>query len=139
MTFFVLKQQDTHAVARSAPIVDPSQDWSLIEGAQTNGYTIVKYKRPLKSCDTENDIEIKKETNYLIFAWNAQDPVDDKWAYHGKNRRIVVDMLLNFRPVDQNLETLVVESENAHKIDFTLKNVRNKNFFYLPNSGKFDK
>ena len=122
---FILYQnlKDTHAVSRSAPKVDPVQDWKLIEGAQSNGYTILKYKRPLKSCDTEHDIEIKKETNYMIFAWNPRDPVNENWEYHGNNRRIAVDMLLNFKSKDQHIELLIEESEMAEKKDFRLNNV----------------
>ena len=108
--------------------MDKKQDWYLIDGKQIDGYTILKFKRPLKSCDTEHDIEIKKETNFLIFAWNNEDPVNDQWKYHGKNRRISVDMLLNFKQEDQNLENAIAESEKARKIDFTLKNVNNFGF-----------
>lgn len=103
--------------------MDKIQNVYLIDGKQIDGYTILKFRRPLKSCDSEHDIEIKKETNYLIFAWNDEDPVDNVWKYHGTNRRIAVDMLLNFKPKDQNLDELIVESEKAQKIDFTLKNV----------------
>lgn len=116
-------KQDTHAVDRSEPLVDEMQDWYLIDAQKTDGYTIFKIKRPLKSCDDKNDIEIKKETNYLIFAWNQKIPVNDKWEGHGPNKRIVVDMLLNFKSSDTNVENQIQESENSRKIDFRLNNV----------------
>ncbi len=79
--------------------MDDSQDLTLVEGKERDGYTIIKFKRPLKSCDTANDIEIKKETNFLIFAWNNQDPDPplNNWAYHEGNRRIVVTVCSEFR------------------------------------------
>ncbi len=112
-------------MARSPPLIDTSQDARLLEGNQVNGYTMLKFKRPLKTCDSRDDMEIKKETNYLIFAWNNKDPIDGQvsWEYHGPNRRIYVGALLNFRPRNQNADELVVESQSAEKIDFTIKNV----------------
>lgn len=68
-------------------------------------------------------MEIKKETNYLIFAWNDEQIVDDNWTYHGKNRRIVVNMLLNFKPKDESLDNQIIESQTAEKLEYTLKNV----------------
>jgi hypothetical protein len=100
------------------------QDWHLIDGKEMNGYTMLKYKRPLKTCDTKNDLEIKRETNYLIFAWNNVDPVGDgDWEPHGPNRRIGVEFLLNFKPIDQNLETQIQDSLTANKVELTLNNV----------------
>ena len=96
----------------------------MIDAKQVSGYTIYKFKRALKTCDAENDIEIKRETNYLIFAWNDEDPVNDVWKPHGpNNRRIVVDMLLNFKDKNENMDQLIEESESGNKIEFSLKNV----------------
>ena len=39
--------------------MDNEQNWDLLDGAEIDGYTILKYKRKLFSCDKENDKEIK--------------------------------------------------------------------------------
>jgi hypothetical protein len=104
-------------------VVDEIQDWHLIDGKEIDGYTILKYKRPLKSCDAKNDLEIKAETNYLIFAWNDEKPVNGLWKYHGQNRRIGVELLFNFKPPTVNIDQQILDSENSIKVNFTLKNV----------------
>jgi hypothetical protein len=125
--------KDTYASDFKTPMTDKHQDWFLIEASELNGYTIVKLKRKLNTCDKEEDFEIKDETHYLLFAWNNIDPAtgNNDWVYHGPNRRIKVDILLNFKN-----ETLSEESEdvvNAIKYDYFLPNVteKNKPFFYF--------
>jgi hypothetical protein len=109
-------------------VVDEIQDWYLIDGAEINGYTILKFKRPLKSCDENHDLEIRSETNYLIFAWNDEKPVNDVWNYHGPNRRIAVELLFNFKSTNVDNEQQIDDSQNSEKIEFTLKNVNNNLF-----------
>ena len=52
MLIFILK--DVFATSYSKLDVDATQDFSLIEGAELNGYTILKFKRFLKPCDAKN-------------------------------------------------------------------------------------
>lgn len=116
--------KDTHATGFVTPITDNAQDWVLIGAKEENGYTILKMKRKLNTCDKENDIEIKEETNYLIVAWNDEDPVtgNNDWKYHDVNRRIKVEYLLNFRN-----ETLVDENtdlQNALNYTYRLNNLQ---------------
>lgn len=60
----------------------------------------------------------------MIFAWNDEDPVNDVWKPHGpNNKRIVVDMLLNFKDKNENMDQLIEESESGNKLEFSLKNV----------------
>jgi hypothetical protein len=118
---FILK--DTFAKIRSTPQIDKSQDWFLIEAREINGYTIVKLRRNLDTCDKEGDLEIRKETNYLVFAWNDKDPVTgvNDWQYHGKNRRIKVEFLLNYK--DETLEQEDLDIKDAFIHEMKLNNV----------------
>ena len=40
------------------PTVDPKQDWTLLEGKETDSHTVLKFKRNLQTCDGERDIAI---------------------------------------------------------------------------------
>lgn len=129
--------KDTHATGFSTPQTDPSQDWHLIEAKQINGYTIVKMKRKLETCDKAHDIAIQEETNYLIFAWNDRDPVtgNNDWGYHGTNRRTKVDYLLLYKN-----ETLTEEDndlEGAYISEFRLDNVVVGSYFKKFNCNRF--
>ena len=115
--------KDTYAKIRAAPVMDKIQDWELLDAKQIDGYTILKIKRKLNTCDKDEDMVIKKETNYLVAAWNAADPItgNGDWKYHGTNRRIKVDMLLGFK--DVTVEEEIDDSLDAIKVDLRLNNV----------------
>lgn len=51
--------KDCHATGKYAPTEDPQQDYILIDGIEVDGYTILKFKRKLITCDKSNDKEIK--------------------------------------------------------------------------------
>ncbi len=50
--------QDRFATAQSLPAVDVSQDWMLEAGEQTDGYTVLAFKRNWVTCD-QQDRDIK--------------------------------------------------------------------------------
>ena len=50
--------QDRYATRNGQPKVDPEQNWTLLNGTEKDGYTIVTFKRPLVSCDRENDMDV---------------------------------------------------------------------------------
>jgi hypothetical protein len=91
--------KDCFASAESTPKTDKSQDWFLLEAAEQDGYTMLKYKRKLETCDRQYDRPITEGTNFVLFAWNDADPVTgkDDWDYHGKNRLSRVILLLSFK------------------------------------------
>ena len=95
----------------------------LLESKEQDGYTILKFKRKLNTCDKDNDMVIKKETNYLIAAWNEIDPQsEDGWIKHAsKNKRVKVDFLLGFRDVEEDL--VAIESQNATAHEYKLSEV----------------
>ena len=51
--------KDCYANGQSAPIEDSKQDYHLIDGNEIDGYTILKFKCKLLTCDELNDKEIK--------------------------------------------------------------------------------
>ena len=115
--------KDTHANGFATPQTDPQQDWYLIDAAQIDGYTIIKMKRKLNTCDLEHDVVIKPETNYLIVAWNDADPVtgNNDWKYHGPNRRSKVEFLLLFK--EETLSEIDAEVADAITYDLRIPNV----------------
>lgn len=79
---------DSYAVANASPRTDTVQNVQWIGGAELNGFTMVKFKRRLDTGDTNHDLPILNQDQYLIFAWNQNDPVtgDGDWLYHQRNR-----------------------------------------------------
>ena len=50
--------KDCHSNDKVPPIIDEKQDYNLLDGSEIDGYTILKFKRKLSTCDT-NDTNIK--------------------------------------------------------------------------------
>jgi hypothetical protein len=57
--------KDCSASDKSTPIEDEKQDYKLIDGAEIDGYTILKFRRKLITCDEANDRPIK--VSFYIF------------------------------------------------------------------------
>jgi hypothetical protein len=55
--------KDCYASDKSTPIEDEKQDYKLIDGAEIDGYTILKFSRKLITCDEANDRPIKVNFN----------------------------------------------------------------------------
>ena len=93
--------KDCHATGKLAPIVDKQQDWFLLDSSQKDGYTMLKMKRKLQTCDSE-DMDIEEGSTFMIFAWNKEDPSngDNNWQYHGPNRVTKTALLLDYKETD---------------------------------------
>uniref|UniRef100_H2ZCA1 DOMON domain-containing protein n=1 Tax=Ciona savignyi TaxID=51511 RepID=H2ZCA1_CIOSA len=79
---------DRHGIGRTIPPADNQQDVNLLAGSECDGWTLLKFTRPLKTCDT-NDRPIAKNTMKVIFAYGANDPTSDALTfqhYHGPNK-----------------------------------------------------
>ncbi|KAL5500620.1 hypothetical protein EMCRGX_G012211 [Ephydatia muelleri] len=78
---------DRYAFAMATPPIDPSQDWILLSGSESNGYTNLTFTRKWITCDS-NDRDIKPDTARVVFSWGAADPADTSLSgqYHGSNR-----------------------------------------------------
>ncbi|KAL5011589.1 hypothetical protein ScPMuIL_010140 [Solemya velum] len=78
---------DYHTLSDSTPILDPSQDWVLLYSEENDFGTILKFSRPLDTCD-ENDRVIDNRTTYVIYAYSDDDPVSlEMLPYHGSVKR----------------------------------------------------
>ncbi|KAL5500626.1 hypothetical protein EMCRGX_G012217 [Ephydatia muelleri] len=78
---------DRYAFAMATPPIDPSQDWTLLSGSESSGYTNLTFTRKWITCDS-NDRDIKPDTARVVFSWGAADPADTSLSgqYHGSNR-----------------------------------------------------
>jgi len=57
--------QDRYAVQQALPPIDPSQDWFLVSGEETGGYTILEFTRNWTTCD-ERDRDIQVSFIHMI-------------------------------------------------------------------------
>ncbi|KAH3863954.1 DBH-like monooxygenase protein 1 homolog [Dreissena polymorpha] len=78
--------KDRHAVALEMPLVDSSQDWHLLYGAENTWGTVLKVTRLLDTCDPD-DYTISDDTVHLLYAYHPDDPADDNnIPFHGSRR-----------------------------------------------------
>ena len=67
--------------------VDKEQNWFSLKTIFKDGYTIAKFTRKIKICDTSNeDIDIENGTPFVIYAWGDSLSNNDA-GYHGKSNR----------------------------------------------------
>ena len=52
-----LFSQDRFARSRTPPAIDEQQDWTLINGEEEDGFTILQFSRSYVTCD-EDDLPI---------------------------------------------------------------------------------
>ncbi|CAG2223452.1 unnamed protein product [Mytilus edulis] len=85
---------DMHTVGHFQPVNDTSQDWTLLHGEENNFGTVLKFERPLTTCDI-NDTDIVDATMRMIFSYHPDDPTDDNhMPWHGATRRGAKSMML---------------------------------------------
>ncbi|XP_021710974.1 MOXD1 homolog 2 [Aedes aegypti] len=68
--------QDRHIRAGSDgdPIIDPSQDYTLLSLYQNQTHTVMRFKRNLNTCDNKDDFPITNDTMRVIFMYSKQKP-----------------------------------------------------------------
>ncbi|XP_056620191.1 DBH-like monooxygenase protein 2 homolog isoform X2 [Triplophysa dalaica] len=88
-TFFT----DYHAVGNSMPVVDKQQDYKLLSLTQSDGQTVMKFQRSIKSCD-ENDLPITTNPIKLIYAYGLTADI----KYHSNRRGTKEVNLLRYMP-----------------------------------------
>jgi hypothetical protein len=60
---------DCHAEGFFTPLKDASQDWTLLDAAVTGSMMSATITRRMKTCDLDDDIEIKRGLgNFFVFA-----------------------------------------------------------------------
>lgn len=78
---------DRFAATTALPEIDPSQDWTLREGSEDAGWTVLKFERLYDTGDAEKDHPILRGTTRLIFSWNDDEPAaGGSPEYHESNR-----------------------------------------------------
>ncbi|XP_021953168.2 DBH-like monooxygenase protein 1 [Folsomia candida] len=73
---------DYYAKEFSQPKIDAHLDWTVIQGVEEGGKTVIKFSRPINSCDDE-DYPIGDDTTRLIWAYGDTDEI----KYHTPDRR----------------------------------------------------
>jgi hypothetical protein len=72
-TFF----HDRFATSRSPPSVDEQQDWTLVEGEEEGGFTVLEFTRKYITCD-KNDLPINSDTARVLWSFHATtDPTSE--------------------------------------------------------------
>jgi hypothetical protein len=67
--------------------MDQTQNWFPLTVKTVDGYTIAKFTRKIKLCDSTNeDRDIESGTPYVIYAWGNTVVTSDA-TYHGATNR----------------------------------------------------
>ena len=116
---------DRHIVDRKV-LVDQKQDWFVLATKQVNDFTVIKFKRSIVTCDSD-DMKIQKGSPYVIYAFGTSDPAPGAdITYHQANRGSKVLNLISAPKVttvnEPNLEEIVYTMNNVH-------NSQNYNFY----------
>ncbi|XP_064648507.1 DBH-like monooxygenase protein 1 [Lineus longissimus] len=110
--------QDRHGTGKVKPAIDTKQDVTLLLAQETNGYTSVKFTRPLDTCD-EEDRPITTSTMRMIWAYGSSDPTNADALYqHDYGNRGTKSMrLIGIAPL-----TTFVMPENATSAEMKISN-----------------
>ncbi|XP_067274110.1 DBH-like monooxygenase protein 2 homolog [Pseudorasbora parva] len=100
---------DRHAVGNSIPVVDQQQNYKLLSLNESDGKTVLKFQRSIKSCD-ENDLTITNLPMKLIYAYGQSDDI----VYHNNRRGTKEVNLLKYMPR--------VNPPNSKYFDMTMVN-----------------
>ncbi|XP_052873204.1 MOXD1 homolog 2-like [Anopheles cruzii] len=68
--------QDRHVRPDSdgEPVVDASQDYTLLLGYENMTHTVIRFKRNLDTCDMKDDFPITNDTMRVIFMYSKEKP-----------------------------------------------------------------
>ncbi|XP_049295194.1 MOXD1 homolog 2-like [Anopheles funestus] len=69
--------QDRHIRPDSdgEPIVDSSQDYTLLLGYENTTHTVIRFKRNLDTCDMKDDFPITNDTMRVLFLYSKEKPL----------------------------------------------------------------
>ncbi|XP_067274799.1 DBH-like monooxygenase protein 2 homolog [Pseudorasbora parva] len=84
---------DRHAVGNSIPVVDQQQNYKLLSLSESDGKTVLKFQRSIKSCD-DKDLPITNLPMKLIYAYGQSDDI----VYHNNRRGTKEVNLLKYMP-----------------------------------------
>ena len=61
-----IHQQDRHTTGHLPPQKDAQQDWFLLHGEENSFGTLLKFVRPIRSCDKDLNINVGQVYNVLV-------------------------------------------------------------------------
>nr|XP_045616431.1 uncharacterized protein LOC123769364 [Procambarus clarkii] len=67
---------DRHATGYAVPVIDESQDVTLLGGYQNDTHTVLRFSRPWTTCDTLSDLQLSDDTVRVIWSYGEEDPTD---------------------------------------------------------------
>uniref|UniRef100_UPI0037E82EA7 DBH-like monooxygenase protein 2 homolog n=1 Tax=Semicossyphus pulcher TaxID=241346 RepID=UPI0037E82EA7 len=85
--------KDYHATGNSMPMEDKQQSYTLLYANETEGQTILTFRRAIQSCD-DQDFHITSQAIKLIYAYGTTDEIN----YHSSRRGTKEVNLLNYKP-----------------------------------------
>ncbi|XP_024146154.1 DBH-like monooxygenase protein 2 homolog [Oryzias melastigma] len=88
---------DYHAIGEFMPSLDREQSYTLLSMVESDGQTIMTFRRAIQSCD-EEDYHITAKPIKLIYAYGTSDDI----KYHGPRRGTKEVNLLNYMPRTSN-------------------------------------
>ncbi|KAM7395407.1 hypothetical protein PAMA_006932 [Pampus argenteus] len=101
---------DSHATGNSMPVADKQQSYTLQSLTESDGQTIMTFRRSLQTCD-EQDFHITAKPIKLIYAYGTTDEI----KYHRARRGTKEVNLLNYMPrtILPNLKYISAKVENV--------------------------
>ncbi|XP_055620959.1 MOXD1 homolog 2-like [Toxorhynchites rutilus septentrionalis] len=115
--------QDRHirAEGNGDPIVDPSQDYTLLLGYDNVTHTVIRFKRNLETCDSKDDIPITNDTMRVIFMYSMDKPAKGSTlpgalpapleAFKG-SRSLFLTQRTNRHPLPDSADVNILELRN---------------------------
>lgn len=97
---------------------DTSQDVDLLQSGFSDGYTIVRFRRNINTCDTKDDLVLSNDLK-IIFSFN-QIPFTQS-AYHGPNQRGSASISLFNHEIDNNcLNITSIKTNESVRVNLSL-------------------
>src|SRR5882724_10227180 len=115
---------------KERPVIDMSQDWHLISSMQNSSHTVLQFKRPYKTCDSLEDIEVlETERQNIIWSYSHTVPIDEQNIVKHNVKGVEYIRLLNpevfEEPEEKDLETYDLLLENVIIFDIILIHILN--------------
>ena len=103
----------------SSPKADDSQDWTLTHSHNNSTHLVFEFKRPLKTCDSKEDLEFSSRYTTQNLIWAYGDTVPESTINIGKHSRMGVQHINLFdpfvmeEPEEDDIELTEITFENV--------------------------
>lgn len=106
-------------IRQRSVLIDKQQDWELISASISDEYTIVKFRRDIQTCDTnDEDLVIEEGTPRVLYAFGLSSPLAGRdISYHGSTNRgsKVVQLLTALKD-----KQIITHEDKIKTFDFTV-------------------